>query len=224
MVYSVFLLLPFPLLMSAYLFATNFPDIPFANPTCSNVWLFLVFLLFLFMLSCFMFLLFCFMLALFLVCFPFVFVCFLFCCQTMKETLFPYNSSVFELCWLIGSLFLCFMFLFLCLYYLVLFVCSLNNEVVLLYLFCFLFCYKTRWLSCLHLVVLFIFCCFVPTFSFFLFSFLSKKAKKPDTAKTQKTKMQENTPNFVQLAQLCSQIVFPIVWGGLKTAEKLKTL
>ena len=59
-------------------------------------------------------------------------------------------------------------------------------------------------------------------FCFYLdFSLLSKKKtnKKKDTAKT-KAKMQEikkRTKN--QLAQLCSQIVFMIFWGGLKNAD-----
>ena len=38
-----------------------------------------------------------------------------------------------------------------------------------------------------------------------------------DTEKTPKWKMHENTLlQFLQLIQLCSQIVFQIFWGGLK--------
>ena len=57
----------------------------------------------------------------------------------------------FELRWLKGHLF--YLFYDFALVFLVLFVCSLNKEVVL---FCVCvvccFCNKTKWLSCLHLV------------------------------------------------------------------------
>ena len=41
LVSSIFLLLPFPLLMFACLFKRNFPNVPFSRPTCFHVWLFL---------------------------------------------------------------------------------------------------------------------------------------------------------------------------------------
>ena len=49
----------------------------------------------------------------------------------------------------------------------------------------FFLCNKTKWFSCLHLVGLFPFWCFVLIFCFGVSSFLSKKDKKPDTAKPQ---------------------------------------
>ena len=87
------------------------------------------------------------------------------------------------------------MFLFLFVF-LVLFLSSLKNSFVL---FCFcvvVFCHKTKWSSCLHLVVLLPFCFLLFCFEFCLFfvvSFLSKKRppKKPDTAKAQKSKNAE---------------------------------
>ena len=99
------------------------------------------------------------MLALFLVCFYFVIVLLLFCfCfvsflfQTMTKHCLPCNSSVFELCWLQGSLFVQLMFLLLCVF-LVVFVSILNY-------YCTLFGNKTKCFSCLHIVVLFPFLLF----------------------------------------------------------------
>ena len=92
------LFLPFPFLMFASVFQTNFPNIPFSNPICSNFWLvvFLLLLLFLlFLFSCVMFLFSFFMLVLSLVCFPFFLFCFLFYFQIMKKNIVPCNSSVF---------------------------------------------------------------------------------------------------------------------------------
>jgi len=67
------------------------------------------------------------------------------------------------------------------------------------------------------LLPFFVFCCFVLNFVFFCFFIPLKKGppKKPDTAKTQKSKNAEKTDKKNQLAQLCSQIVFLIFWGGL---------
>ena len=101
------------------------------------------------------------------------------------------------------------LFSVLVLFVLVLFVSSLNNRVALFYVcvVCFLLCNKTRWFSCLHVVVLFLFMFFV--------SFLSKTCKKPDTATPPPPHQKDNqkTPNFFQLSQLCSQIVF-LIFGG----------
>ena len=55
---------------------------------------------------------------------------------------------------------------------------------------------RTKWFCCLHLVVIFPFCCFVLNFVYFLFFFIPLKKKtpqKPDTAKTQKSKNAEKT-------------------------------
>ena len=86
-----------------------------------------------------------------------------------KQHCFPCKSSVFlESCWLGGSLLLALCFSYFCCF-VVLFVSSLQNEGVLLYVcvVCFLFCNKTKWFSCLHLVVLFFFL-FYFQFLFFL--------------------------------------------------------
>ena len=77
----------------------------------------------------------------------------------------------------------------------------------------FFFLNKTKWLSGLHLVVLFLSC----LFCVFCFSVLSQKKTKPDTAKTPKTKnAEEKDKQKIQLAQLCSQIVF-LIFGGWAT-------
>ena len=97
--------------------------------------------------------------------------------------------------------------------FIVLSVCNLNNEVALfcVCVVCFLFfCNKTEWFCGLHLVVLFL------SWLFFLLfhSFQNKRPKKPDTAKPPKTKNAEKkNKHKIQLAQLCSQMVFLIVWG-----------
>ena len=127
--------------MFACLCETNFPNIPFSNPTCFNCWLFPI-LLCLYLFSCSMFLLFCFMLALLLVCYYFVVVlflfCFLICFQTMKKHCFPCNSSVFSY---VGKRSFILMVYDFVLVFLVLFVCNLNNEVALfcVCVVCFLF-------------------------------------------------------------------------------------
>ena len=102
-----------------------------------------------------------------------------------------------------------FLFLFVCL---VLFLSILKNSFVL-FCFCVVFCDKTKWFSCLNLVVLlpflFLLCCFEFCLFFVVFTPLKKgPPKKPDTAKTQKAKMQKNQTKKNQLAQLCSQLVF----------------
>ena len=102
--------LPFPFLMFACLFGTNFPKLlSFLAVYFSSVVLFLF--------SWCMFLPFCFYAGLvfgnILVIFMFL-PCFLFCFQSMKKTLFSLPFWFFELSCLKGSLlFVCFMFLFL---------------------------------------------------------------------------------------------------------------
>ena len=104
------------------------------------------------------------------------------------------------------------MFLFYCLSCVV--CSSRNNEVTLFYvsvLSAFLFCSKTRWFSCLHLVVLFLFGSFVLNLcSFFI---PQKKAQKPGHVKNQKIAKMQKTKRCFQLAQLCSQLVF-LIFGG----------
>ena len=96
-----FFFLPFPFLMFVCFFQTNFPNIPFWNPSCFHVWLFYLFLqLFLFLFSCFMFLPFCFdvgfVFGMFYVVLVLFLFCFLFCFHRLWKTLFPCNSSVFS--------------------------------------------------------------------------------------------------------------------------------
>ena len=97
-----FFFLPFPFLMFACFFQTNFPNIPFLKPKLLSFWLFIYF----FCCSCFCFHCVCFslsvfMLALFLVffCFCFVFFCLCllscFAFSLLKKSYFPCNSGVF---------------------------------------------------------------------------------------------------------------------------------
>ena len=91
-----------------------------------------------------------------------------------------------------------------------LFVCSLNNEVALfcVCVVCFLSCNKTIWYSGLHLVVLF--------FLFYVvLLFHSFQEERPKTGHSKNKKSRKKDQNN-QLAQLCSQIVFLIVGGGLQ--------
>ena len=91
---------------------------------------------------------------------------------------------------------LCFMFLFLfvCL---VLFLSILKNSFVL---FCFcvvVFCHKTKWSSCLHLVVLHPFLFLLFCFEFYFFCcFHSSQKRTPQKTRhsknPKKTKMQKN--------------------------------
>ena len=105
-------------------------------------------------------------------------------------------------------------------FFLVLFVCSQNNEVVVFCVCVVFFGNKTKWLSCLHRVVLFPFCCLVSNFCFFIP--LKKDHRTQQNSK--KDKMQKKGTMFsFQLVQLCSQIVF-LFGGGLKNAFLLKTL
>ena len=92
-----FFFLPFPFLMFACFFETNFPSTPFCNPSCFH-FCFFFFLFFLFVFSWCMFLPFCFCVSFVfgndLVLFMFL-SCFLFCFQSMKKHCFPCNSGVF---------------------------------------------------------------------------------------------------------------------------------
>ena len=169
------------------------------------------------------------MLALFLVCFCFV-LCFVFCVfcvlcfclvscfgfSLWKKRLFSLQLWCFwvmlvkRVVW-----FLCFMFLFfacfscaVCFHFKV-FIC------ISLFLCCF-FWHKTKWSSCLHLVVLLPFL-FVLQFCFefclFFIPLKKRPPKKPDTAKPPPKKNAEKKTTKIQLAQLCSQLVFLIFLG-----------
>ena len=96
---------------------------------------------------------------------------------------------------------------------LVLFVCNLSNEVVLfcVCVVCFLFVTRlSGFLGCI-LWSCFCFCCFV--FKFCHFHSCQKRNKNGHSRNPTKTNMQKRHKK--QLAQLCSQIVFLIIWGGL---------
>ena len=95
-----FFFLPFPFLMFACFFQTNFPNIPFLKPKLLSFWLFIYF----FCCFCFCFHVSCFclsvlMLALFLVCFILFLSCFCFVScfafTDYEKHCFPCNSSVF---------------------------------------------------------------------------------------------------------------------------------
>ena len=70
--------------------------------------------------------------------------------------------------------------------------------------------------SCLHLVRLFLFVVLLLSFVFFCFFSPLKKRTKSRTRQNPKNQNAEKGSIFVQLAQLCSQIVFLIFRVGLK--------
>ena len=110
--------------------------------------------------------------------------------------------------------FLCFVYVLVCFSYVVSFHFK-EFICILLFLCCFFVTRLSGLLVCiLWSFFLFCFCCFVLNFTFF--SFLSKKRtpKKPDTAKTQKSKNAEK--NRTKKSSWRSQIVFFIFGGGLK--------
>ena len=83
----------------------------------------------------------------------------------------------------------------------------------------FFFCNKTKWFSCLHLVVLFPFllfwfeCCFS-----LLFQSSQKRTQRNGHGKPPPPppKKCRKKAHFFQFAQLCSRIMFLIFWCGLK--------
>ena len=123
-------------------------------------------------------------------------------------------SVLFELCWLKGSCLSFMIWFLLCFFFLVLFVCSQNNEVVVLCVSVVCFCGKTTWFYCLHLVVLFPLLLYCFEFLLLVFSFLSRDQKRTQQ-KPEIPKMQKETDIFFQWAQLSSQIMF-LFGGGLK--------
>ena len=182
-----FFFLPFPFLMFACFFQTNFPNIPFLK---SNLLSFLA-VSFFFCCCCFCFHSICFSLSVFLSlcwlcfwCFSFVLFCvlsFLFFLVLLsvyeKKKLFSLQFWCFYWALLVKRVvwFLWFMCLFLFVF-LVLFLSSLKNSFVL---FCFcvvvFFCHKTKWSFCCILWSFFLFCFLVVCFEFclfFVFSFL----------------------------------------------------
>ena len=92
-----FFCLPFPFLMFACLFETNFPNIPFLKPKLLSflaVYFFLVALLFVFMVYVSAFLFLCWLFFLFFV-FVFVFLFLVLLSIYEKKSCFPCNSGVF---------------------------------------------------------------------------------------------------------------------------------
>ena len=106
-------------------------------------------------------------------------------------------------------------------------VCLQSKQWIILFcvcVVCFFFGNKTKWFSCLHLVDLFPFCCFVLNFVFHFSQ--AKTQKKKNTTKT-KQMLNNNKTNaeqkqnkcwkkghILQFVQLCSQIVF-LFFGGV---------
>ena len=103
-----------------------------------------------------------------------------------------------------------------------LFACSLNNEVVLfcVCVVCFLFCNKTKWVYCLHRVVLFPFVllCFE---NFVFCSSPKKRPKQSGHSKTTKNKNEEKRDNSSVCAVLFTNSV-PILGDGPNNAFLLK--
>ena len=149
--------------------------------------------------------------GMFLFCYCFAFVVFLFCFQTMKNCS-PCKSSVFELCWLKGSLFSMVHDLVFASLFLVLFVCNLNNEVVLfcVCVVCFLFVTRVSGFLVCVLWSCFISCCFVLKLCLCLF-FIPLKNKN-GYGKQTRNKMLKKNKAYFQLVQLCSQTMF-LFWG-----------
>ena len=215
--------------MFACFFQTNFPNIPFLK---SNLLSFLAvsfFLLFLFLFWLCMFQPFCFLLLCWLCFWCFFWFCFVFCFYLLScfgsslwKNCFPCNSSVFWVLLVkrvVWFYVLCFCYCFVCL---VLFLSILKNSFVLFCFLCCLFCDKTKWSSCLHLVVLLpflFFVCFVLNFVFFLlFSFLSKKdpPKTRTQQKPKKAKMQKNQTKKKSVSAVVFTDSVLNFWGGLK--------
>ena len=143
------------------------------------------------------------MLALFLVffCFCFVFLflsCFLFCFQSMTKSCFPCNSGVFWV--MLVKRVVCFFFMFY-VFVLVCFSCVVSFHFkeficIILFLCCFFFVTRLSGLLVCILWSFFLFCFLLFCFEFCFFIPLKKDPpKKPDTAKTQKSKNAEKPDN-----------------------------
>ena len=168
------------------------------------------------------------MLALFLVCFILFLSCFrfvsCFAFTDYEKHCFPCNSSVFSH---IGYK-VVYIFSVSCLV-LVSFSCVVcfhfrHFICIILCLCCRVFSFFLTGLSgfvvCIFLSSS-LFCCFVLNFVFFCFPHSSQKRPPKNLTQQKKTKNKnaEKTDKKNQLAQLCSQIVFPSFGGGLKNAD-----
>ena len=76
----------------------------------------------------------------------------------------------------------------------------------------------TRLSGFLVCILWYYFLCLLFCFEFVCFFFHFSQKQEPDRAKPIKTKMQKKGETIFQLVQLCSQIVFLILGGGLKNA------
>ena len=142
---------------------------PFWDPSCLHFLLFFcssVVFVFMFYVSAFMFVCWpCFWYILFSSCFVFV---------LLLVWLSDYGNTVFPATFLFN--FMClFLFGFLCCLFPLLTI-SLYYFVSVLSGFLFYLCNRTKWFCCLHLVVLFPFCC--DGLNFVFLSFISKKRPK----------------------------------------------
>ena len=192
-----FFCLPFPFLRFACLFDTNFPNIPFLKSNLLSFWLFhfsSVVLVFVYIVYVSAFLFFCcyvgFVFGVFFLCFVFVFFLVLLSVYEKKQFSLQFWSFFWVMLIKRVVWFLCFMFLFLFVF-LVLFLSILKNSFVLFASVLLIFCHKTKWSSCLHLVVLLpFFCCLVLNFVFF-HSSQKKTPQKTGHSKNPKSKNAE---------------------------------
>ena len=174
------------------------------------------------------------MLALFLVCLILLLSCFsfvsCFAFTDYEKHCFPCNSSIFgHAGYKVVIYFFSFMFLvlFVFLFCIVLFVSILDIWFVLccvcvVWFSLFLQKNRTKWFCCLHLVVIFPFCCFVLNFVFFLFfySFQKKTPQKSGHSKNPKKqkckKKKKGTKKKSVSAVVFTDSVLKIFGVGLK--------
>ena len=193
--------------MFACFFQTNFPNIPFLKPKLLSFWLFIYF----FCCFCFCSHISCFclsvlMLALFLVCFILLLSCFsfvsCFAFTDYEKHCFPCNSSVFSHAgYKVVLYFFSFMFLVLFVFFSCVVCFHFRHLIcIMLCLCCLVFSFlkkknRTKWFCCLHLVVIFPFCCFVLNFVFFLFFHSSQKKTPQKTGHSKNPKKQKCRKN-----------------------------
>ena len=158
--------------------------------------------------------------VLFILLFLFLFSGFMFQFFLCKSVLF---WGMFSFCFRFVCFFLSFMFLF------VFFACAVCFHFnVLLYVCVVFFFFNTTRLGGSIFCILWsgFFCLLCFKLLSFLFQSKQKDKKRtwqkhpsPPSPPPKKKNMQKNTPSCFQLAQLCSQIVFLIFWGGLNNSN-----
>ena len=156
------------------------------------------------------------MLALFWVCFILLLSCFSFVsCFAFTDYgkhCFPCNSSVFSHAgYKVVLYFFSFMFLVLFVFLFSCVVCFRFRHLIciMLCLCCLVFSLKnrTKWFCCLHLVVIFPFCCFVLNLSFFVF-FIPLKKKTPQKTGHSKNPKKQTCRKNGQKNKSVSAVVF----------------